>query len=95
MRRVGPIQLLSANTKQLPKEILYPTEFFPHGDSAQQQLIDKFVQLLERFLGVKKTSFTLAKRWDENPPIEAEGKSLAEYAHKVWMQFQIYTVKWR
>ncbi|KAK5652362.1 hypothetical protein OQA88_10554 [Cercophora sp. LCS_1] len=69
-------------SKTLPKEILYPTEFFPHGDSVQQGLIDNFVVILEEFLGVKKTNFTLAERWAADPPIEAQGKSLAEYAYK-------------
>lgn len=72
-----------ANNQQLPKEILYSTEFIPHGNSAGQGLIDKFVAILEKFLGVKRTNFTLADRWAADPPAEAKGKSLAEYAYKV------------
>ncbi|KAK0730142.1 amidase signature domain-containing protein [Lasiosphaeris hirsuta] len=51
-------------------------------DGEQQQLVDKFIHFVESFLGVKKTSFSLAKRWAENPPDEAGGKSLADYAEK-------------
>ncbi|KAK4443299.1 amidase 1 [Podospora aff. communis PSN243] len=67
--------------RQFPKQILYPAEYFPMKDTVQQRIIDSFVQILEAFLGVKKTPFSLAERWAEKPPAEANGKSLDEYAH--------------
>ncbi|KAK0611225.1 amidase signature domain-containing protein [Immersiella caudata] len=51
-------------------------------DAAQQKYIDQFLQILESFLGIKKTPFSLAQGWAENPPAEANGKSLNEYAFK-------------
>ncbi|KAH8203220.1 hypothetical protein TruAng_002625 [Truncatella angustata] len=68
--------------KTFPRSILYPTDFFPQSDKVQQGLRDNFVNILEDFLGVKKTSFSIADRWAANPPEEAEGKSLAEFASK-------------
>ncbi|KAI1841736.1 hypothetical protein JX266_012104 [Neoarthrinium moseri] len=69
-------------SKKFPRSILYPTDFFPQTDPVQQGWRDKFVSILEDFLGVKKTSFSIAERWAGNPPKEAEGKSLAEFASK-------------
>jgi hypothetical protein len=74
---------VASHIKQFPKNILYPTEYFPLKDAGQQKIIDQFVQIMENFLGVKKTTFSLAGRWTENPPAEANGKSLDEYAYKV------------
>ncbi|GAB1319268.1 hypothetical protein MFIFM68171_09478 [Madurella fahalii] len=68
--------------KTFPRRILYPTDFFPQGDSAQQHLIDRFIGLLEEFLGVEKTSFSLAEIWKKNPPVEANGKSFEDYTVK-------------
>ncbi|KAK3946260.1 amidase 1 [Diplogelasinospora grovesii] len=65
-----------------PRSILYPTDFFPSPDEVQQHLVDNFVNLLESFLQVKKTSFSFAERWAQNPPEEAKGRSLAEYTQK-------------
>ena len=70
-------------TPKLPRCILYLTDFFPQLDKGQQALIDKFVGILEVHLGVKKTVFSIAERWDEDPPEEAKGQSLAEYTVKV------------
>lgn len=70
-------------THKLPRCILYLTDFFPQLDKGQQALIDKFVVILEVHLGVKKTVFRIAERWDNDPPEEAQGQSLAEYTVKV------------
>lgn len=65
--------------ESFPCAILYPTDFFPSQDETQQQIVESFISTLENFLGVKKTDFSLADRWTESPPPEAEGRTLAEY----------------
>ncbi|KAH6640321.1 amidase signature domain-containing protein [Chaetomium tenue] len=75
---------LGSTTKQykaFPTKILYPTEFFPVQQPAQQRMVESFVGILESFLGVKKTNFSLAEKWAQSPPAEAEGKSLEDYAY--------------
>lgn len=39
--------------------------------------------ILEVHLDVKKTVFSIAERWDKDPPEEVQGQSLAEYTVKV------------
>lgn len=74
---------LEANEVQLPKRILYCTDFLPHSNPDQQALIDDFVRLLEAHLGVERTSISLAERWSQCPPPESEGKDLKTYIEKV------------
>nr|POF14265.1 amidase 1 [Quercus suber] len=69
-------------SKEFPKSILYPTDFFPHDNASQQAMIDEFVQTLERFLGVKHTRITLTDEWQKKPPEEAHGMSLEKFLDK-------------
>ena len=39
--------------------------------------------ILEEYLGVRKTDFSIAERWTHCPPDEAEGKGIEEYIEKV------------
>lgn len=75
---------------QLPTEILYPADFYPVANTAQQAIIDEYVALLEDFLGVKKTEMSIADRWMQNPPMEADGKPVQEYLAKVSLNLCIY-----
>ncbi|PQE11375.1 hypothetical protein CJF31_00001188 [Rutstroemia sp. NJR-2017a BVV2] len=59
--------------------------FFPHSNPDQQKLVDEFVSLLERFLGIKRTHLSISERWNECPPNEAEGKGIREYLDKFEM----------
>ncbi|KAI1122276.1 amidase signature domain-containing protein [Nemania abortiva] len=68
--------------ESFPRAILYPTDFFPSQDEAQQHIVESFILILENFLGVRKTEFSLAGRWADSPPPEAEGKTLAEYMNR-------------
>lgn len=66
-----------------PKRIIYPLDFFPHSDATQQAMVEDFITILERFLGTKRTEISIAERWEQFPPREAQGKSLEEYLAKV------------
>ncbi|KAF2762286.1 amidase signature enzyme [Pseudovirgaria hyperparasitica] len=57
-----------------PQRILYPTDFFPSGEKAQQQFWDGFVTVLEDFLGVKKESISIEQTWNDEPPAAAAGR---------------------
>ncbi|GAP85663.2 putative amidase 1 [Rosellinia necatrix] len=72
-----------AEFESFPRSILYPTDFFSSQGETQQHIVESFISILENFLGVKKTEFSLADRWDNSPPPEAAGKPLAEYMNRV------------
>ncbi|KAJ2977834.1 hypothetical protein NUW58_g7686 [Xylaria curta] len=69
--------------KSFPRSILYPTDFFSSQDETVQEIMGSFTSILENFLGVRRTEFSLADRWTESPPPEAEGKALQEYMNRV------------
>ncbi len=74
---------VDATWPRFPTTILYPLDFFPHSNAKHQAMVDEFVGVLERFLGVHRVPISLAGAWDRNPPAEAAGKSLQEYLAKV------------
>ncbi|KAH8820212.1 amidase signature domain-containing protein [Xylogone sp. PMI_703] len=63
---------------ELPRSILYPTDFFPASTPGQGALILGFVEILENFLRIKATKVNIADLWLQDPPREAEGKSLVK-----------------
>ncbi|KAK3933741.1 putative amidase [Diplogelasinospora grovesii] len=65
-----------------PTRIWYPMDFFPHSNLRQQAMVDDFVETLEGILGVKRTVFSIAGKWDQCPPEKAQGKSLREFISK-------------
>ncbi|KAH8759977.1 amidase signature domain-containing protein [Diaporthe sp. PMI_573] len=68
--------------KTFPKKIIYPLDFFPHSDSKHQAMVDDLIGILENFLGTKRVEISLAERWEQCPPPEANGKSLRPYLSK-------------
>ncbi|KAJ8129848.1 hypothetical protein O1611_g3785 [Lasiodiplodia mahajangana] len=66
----------------LPKEILYPIDFFPMANAEQQKLVERFVSDLESYLGVKVTRMSIADRWEKCPPVEAAGKTIQQFIDK-------------
>ncbi|MCJ1461355.1 hypothetical protein MMC28_011737 [Mycoblastus sanguinarius] len=65
-----------------PKRILYPIDFFPHSNAKQQAMVNDYVDVLESYLGVKRTTFSFVERWSQCPPEEAGGKPLKEFLSK-------------
>ncbi|KAJ6180918.1 hypothetical protein N7519_011379 [Penicillium mononematosum] len=45
-------------------------------------MVDEFVGVLESFLGTKRVNISLAERWEQCPPSEANGKPLKQYLSK-------------
>ncbi|KAL9100822.1 MAG: hypothetical protein Q9163_003852 [Psora crenata] len=66
----------------LPKRILYPSDFFPHSNAKQQAMVDDYVNVLESYLGVKRTTFSFVELWSQCPPVEAGGKPLKVFLSK-------------
>ena len=46
-------------------------------------MVDTFITVLEKFLGVKAIRFSLAERWRLCPPPEAGDRSIKEYLAQV------------
>ena len=46
-------------------------------------MVEEFISVLERLLGVKRVEFNLQDRWAKCPPAAAQGKSLKKYMAKV------------
>lgn len=46
-------------------------------------MIDEYVGTLEKLLGVQKTEFSIADRWSQCPPPEADGKPIKEFLNTV------------
>ena len=70
--------------QKFPSVILYPVDFFPHRNLNQQAMVEAFIKVLEDFLGVKTTRFSLVERWNQRPPMEAQGRSIKDYLAKVF-----------
>ena len=46
-------------------------------------MVDDYVDVLESYLEVKRTTFSFVERWSLCPPEEAGGKPLKEFLAKV------------
>ena len=77
------------DSNKFPSKILHPEDFFPHSKINQQTMVDKFVGVLENFLGVKAIRFSLAERWKQFPPSEAGDLSITEYLAQVSQLFTL------
>ncbi|KAF2675360.1 hypothetical protein BT63DRAFT_420558 [Microthyrium microscopicum] len=42
-------------------------------------MTEDFIKVLEAFLGVKRTSISIADEWRKNPPKDAKGMQLKAY----------------
>ncbi|KAJ5726505.1 uncharacterized protein N7483_007862 [Penicillium malachiteum] len=73
---------LGDNSTSFPSKIIYPLDFFPHSNPTHQAMVDEFGGVLETLLDTKRVEISLAERWDQCPPAEANGKPLREYLSK-------------
>jgi hypothetical protein len=79
---------------KFPTKILYPLSFFPHSNPKHQAMVDEFISVLEKFLGTKRVEFSIAERWTQCLPVEAEGKPLKQYLAKVLYDVLILSSAW-
>ncbi|KAK1833473.1 amidase signature domain-containing protein [Podospora conica] len=61
---------------QWPIRILYPTEWLPVANEAQQRMTDAFLAALEDFLGIKHEKISLQEEWARTGPEMARHKTL-------------------
>lgn len=69
---------------ELPRRIIYPTDYFPVSDTKHQKLVEQFVQNLENHLDVSRTEVNLAQLWKDQPPSDSSAASvpLQQYLKK-------------
>ncbi|KAI2616845.1 amidase signature enzyme [Hypoxylon sp. NC1633] len=63
----------------LPKKILYPTDWFPYEIPEQQKMNERILAAMESVLDIKHTKICLADMWRKSPPKEAGNKTIAEF----------------
>ena len=55
-------------------------------------MVDAFVAVLEKFLGVEAIRFSLAERWRQCPPSDADGRSITGYFAQVKQPLAIFAL---
>ena len=63
--------------------ILWPTDFWPIANKAQQELVEGFVADFESTHGVKRTEISIQDLWKEKTPKEADSSNVKEYLKNV------------
>ncbi|KAL1987107.1 hypothetical protein VTN96DRAFT_4981 [Rasamsonia emersonii] len=64
---------------ELPKKILYPTDWFPYPNPKQQQMTEEFIGILEEFLGISHTKISLKEKWTRSAPEDLRATPLTDY----------------
>jgi hypothetical protein len=61
---------LSINAKSVkpPRQIFYPTDYFPLTDAKHQNLVEQFVQNLEIQFNIERVEVNIAQLWEDHPP---------------------------
>jgi len=88
------LSLPANHTEELPKRILYCTDFFPHDVPAQQEFVDRFVIQIEAYLKTNREEINIADCWEKRPPVEDEaGGDIRKYLDKVrWHPYPLLYV---
>lgn len=71
-----------------------PDDYLPTVNNTQTQLIDNFVEGLERALDIKRTEISLADTWSTDRPDGADNQDLKKYLELVTSPFLRLT-DWR
>lgn len=76
---------ISAETESFSSTptILWPTDFWPIANQAQQELVEEFVADLEKTLGVQKTEVSIKELWAKKTSEEANSSDIEEYLKDV------------
>ncbi|KAL7933921.1 amidase signature domain-containing protein [Trichoderma chlorosporum] len=79
---IAQVTLNATSAKMpFPKRIIYPLDFASTTEG-DKDLEDKFVAMLEHFLGAKADRVHLSDAWSAHPPADAKGQSLEEYMNE-------------
>ncbi|KAJ5414878.1 hypothetical protein N7509_000212 [Penicillium cosmopolitanum] len=69
--------------RKLPIRILYPTDWFPYKNPAQQQMTEEFVGILEELLGVTRTNISLKDEWTRSAPENFRQIPITEFLYDI------------
>lgn len=67
---------------QKPKRILFPYKSFSHQNRDVEDIVDKFLSILEAYLGVKRDLVDMEAEWAVSNPVGTT-EPLTEYFEKV------------
>ncbi|KAI1151056.1 amidase signature domain-containing protein [Nemania diffusa] len=71
---------------RLPGKLLYPRDYWdPWMSNAQSHTLERFVQELEKFLGVERTTINLADKWIHDNPEDSNRMPIEEYLNDTFM----------
>lgn len=81
LQRILALSSTSRAEKGYPKvtKIIYPTDWFPMANEAQQRMQDEFLTILEEYTGVKHTKVSLTDLWSSTAPEEHRKTTLSDY----------------
>jgi hypothetical protein len=83
------LQKTAFDSLQCPVQIFYPLDYLPTVNPRQSQLIETFVQGLEKALNVKRTEVSLARKWEAECPAGPQHSDIAEYLYLVHMTLSL------
>jgi hypothetical protein len=75
---VFTLPMAIANRSKWPTTLLYPTEWLPVANEAQQCMIDAFLAALESYLGLKHQKISLQQLWAQTGPRTLRHKTLLD-----------------
>ncbi|KAJ8131951.1 hypothetical protein O1611_g1673 [Lasiodiplodia mahajangana] len=71
---------------RVPKKLLYPSDYWDSWlSNRQRDILESFVQKLERFLGVERTPINLAKKWINESPAGNHRTPIEDYLKDTFM----------
>ncbi|KAF1954360.1 amidase signature enzyme [Byssothecium circinans] len=62
-----------------PKRLIYPMDWYPVANEAQQKMNEAFLQALESSLGIQHTRISLLEEWSRTAPENLRNTALTEY----------------
>lgn len=77
----SPFSTIELETRR-PWNLLYPTDWFPMGNTSQQKMVEMFLQAVEDELEVKATRISLEEEWSKTAPPGLRNTTLDKYLDK-------------
>ncbi|KAI6081425.1 amidase signature domain-containing protein [Hypoxylon rubiginosum] len=75
------------NLTNYPTEIIHPVDLFHFENSEYQSVVERFVGLMEKFLGVKSSRLNLTERWESSA--YSDGTPLRDYLNSTIPKIQL------
>lgn len=78
-------QMLLTTDSRRPGKIVLPMDWFPMRNPGQQKMVDQYLGILEKKLGLEVWRVSLEQEWSNSGPLELKSKTLQEYLEMVNM----------